>query len=73
MEMRRVLKPSGRLLLVEHEMASEAGVRLWHLNRPIQSIIESAESDFERLEMGYMTGLRPMAFLYQGSARPSGR
>jgi ubiquinone/menaquinone biosynthesis C-methylase UbiE len=87
-EMWRVLKPSGRLLFPEHGMAPEAGVRSWqnwltpawkrisggcHLNRPIRSMIEAAEFEFERLEMGYMTGLRPMAFLYQGSARPSGR
>ena len=49
-EMRRVLKPGGRLLFVEHGLASESGVRKWqnrldplwihvsggcHLNRPI--------------------------------------
>jgi ubiquinone/menaquinone biosynthesis C-methylase UbiE len=87
-EMKRVLKPSGRLLFVEHGMAPEAGVRSWqnwltpawkrisggcHLNRPIRSMIEAAEFDFERLETGYMVGLKPMAFLYQGSARPVGR
>jgi ubiquinone/menaquinone biosynthesis C-methylase UbiE len=87
-EMWRVLKPSGRLLFVEHGMAPEAGVRSWqnwltpawkrisggcHLNRPIKLMIEAAEFKFERLETGYMAGLKPMAFLYQGSARPAGR
>jgi ubiquinone/menaquinone biosynthesis C-methylase UbiE len=62
-EMRRVLKPSGRLLFVEHGMAPEASVRSWqnwltpvwkrisggcHLNRPIRALIEAAEFDFER-------------------------
>jgi len=87
-EINRVLKPGGRLLFLEHGMAPEAGVRSWqdwltpawkrisggcHLNRQINSMIEAAEFDFERLETGYMPGLRPMAFLYQGSARPVGR
>jgi ubiquinone/menaquinone biosynthesis C-methylase UbiE len=50
-EMRRVLRPSGRLLFVEHGIASEASVQRWknrltpswrrisggcHLNRPIR-------------------------------------
>src|SRR3954447_8153425 len=84
-EMRRVLKPSGRLLFVEHGMAPETSVRSWqnwltpawkrisggcHLNRPIGSMIAGAGFNFERLETGYMPGLKPMAFLYQGSARP---
>jgi ubiquinone/menaquinone biosynthesis C-methylase UbiE len=87
-EMERVLKPSGRLLFVEHGMAPEPRVRSWqnwltpawkrisggcHLNRPIKLMIEAAHFNFERLETGYMPGLRPMAFLYQGSARPAGR
>jgi hypothetical protein len=66
-------------------MAPEASVRGWqngltpawkrisggcHLNRPIRSMIAGAGFDFERLEAGYMPGLKPMAFLYEGSARP---
>jgi ubiquinone/menaquinone biosynthesis C-methylase UbiE len=84
-EMRRVLKPNGRLLFVEHGIAPDASVRVWqnwvtppwkrisggcHLNRPIGSMIAGAGFKFERLETGYMPGLKPMAFLYQGSARP---
>jgi hypothetical protein len=33
-------------------------------------MIAGAGFDFERLEAGYMPGLKPMAFLYEGSARP---
>jgi ubiquinone/menaquinone biosynthesis C-methylase UbiE len=84
-EMRRVLKPGGRLLFVEHGRAPDAGVRWWqdylnpawkrlgggcHLNRAIGTLIEGAGFQFERIETGYMRGLRPMSFMYEGSARP---
>jgi ubiquinone/menaquinone biosynthesis C-methylase UbiE len=85
-EMRRVLKPGGQLLFVEHGLAPDASVRRWqnwltpawkrigggcHLNRPIQSLIEQAGFSFMQLETGYMQGPKPMVFLYQGCARPS--
>jgi ubiquinone/menaquinone biosynthesis C-methylase UbiE len=46
-----------------------------HLNRAISALIENAGFLFERLETGYMRGprpmtLRPMTFMYEGSARP---
>ena len=84
-EMRRVLKPGGRLLFVEHGRAPDAGVRWWqdhlnpawkhlgggcHLNRAIGALIEGAGFQFERIETGYMRGPRPMTFMYEGSARP---
>jgi len=83
-EMRRVLKPNGRLLFVEHGLAPDDGVRRWqdwltppwkrisggcHLNRPIRTMIESAGSRFDRLETAYMPGPKPMSFIYEGSAR----
>jgi ubiquinone/menaquinone biosynthesis C-methylase UbiE len=83
-EMRRVLKPNGRLLFVEHGLAPDDGVRKWqdwltpafkrisggcHLNRPIRTMIESAGSRFDRLETAYMPGPKPMSFIYEGSAR----
>ncbi|MFM0084809.1 class I SAM-dependent methyltransferase [Paraburkholderia sediminicola] len=84
-EMRRVLKPGGRLLFVEHGLAPDESVRRWqdrltpawacfsggcHLNRPIRTIIERAGFRCERLETGYMPGPKPMTFIYEGSARP---
>jgi len=84
-EMRRVLKPLGRLLFVEHGLAPEPNVRWWqdrltpwwkplaggcHLNRPMRMLIEGAGFEFERLDTGYMRGPRPMTFMYEGSARP---
>ena len=83
-EMRRVLKPNGRLLFVEHGLAPDDRVRRWqdwltpafkrisggcHLNRPIRTMIESAGFRFDRLETAYMPGPKLMSFIYEGSAR----
>jgi ubiquinone/menaquinone biosynthesis C-methylase UbiE len=85
LEMRRVLKPAGRLLFVEHGRAPDESVRWWqdhlnpawkrlgggcHLNREIKALIDGAGFQFERIETGYMHGPRPMSFMYEGSARP---
>jgi len=84
-EMRRVLRPTGRLLFIEHGRADEPKVRWWqdrltpawkrigggcHLNRPIQGLIEDGGFQFDRLETGYMRGPKPLTFMYEGSARP---
>jgi ubiquinone/menaquinone biosynthesis C-methylase UbiE len=84
-EMRRVLRPSGRLIFVEHGLAPEASVQRWqdrltplwrrlsggcHLNRPIRTMIEDSGFRLERLETGYMRGPKIMNFTYEGSARP---
>jgi SAM-dependent methyltransferase len=84
-EMRRVLRPGGKLLFVEHGLAPDEGVRRWqdrltpvwrrisggcHLNRPIRSMIEGAAFRIDRIETGYIPGPRPMTFMYEGSARP---
>lgn len=83
-EMRRVLKPAGRLLFVEHGLAPDAGVRRWqdrltpawkrvgggcHLNRGIPELIGREGFAIDRLETGYMGGPKPMTFMYEGRAR----
>ena len=84
-ELRRILKPNGQLLFVEHGLASDESVRRWqnrltpvwkriaggcHLNRPIASLIEDAGFRISQMETGYMPGPKPMTFMYEGSARP---
>ena len=84
-EMRRVLRPDGRLVFVEHGQAPDSNVRRWqdrltplwkrlaggcHLNRDVDGLIESAGFRIERLDTGYMKGPKAMAFMYEGVARP---
>lgn len=84
-ELRRVLKPSGELLFVEHGLSPDPKVRRWqdrltpvwkrigggcHLNRPIRELLEEAGFRIERIETGYMKGPKPMTFMYEGVARP---
>jgi SAM-dependent methyltransferase len=85
-EIRRVLRPGGKLLFVEHGRAPDESVRRWqdrltpawscisggcHLNRPITSMIEGAGFRIDRIETGYIRGPRPMTYMYEGSARPN--
>ena len=84
-EMRRVLKPSGQLLFVEHGLSPDEGIRKWqnrltpawkkiaggcHLNRPMRTLIENAGFEISRLETGYMPGPKPMTYMYEGAAKP---
>jgi ubiquinone/menaquinone biosynthesis C-methylase UbiE len=84
-EMRRVLKPGGRLLFVEHGRAPEPGVARWqnrldpfwrrlsggcHLNRKIDDLISNAGFRIDRSETGYIPGPRIMTFFYEGAATP---
>jgi ubiquinone/menaquinone biosynthesis C-methylase UbiE len=84
-DMRRVLKPAGRLLFVEHGRAPDPRVRWWqdkltapwqrlsggcHLNRAIDALIEAAGFRIERLQTGYLRRPKALTFMYEGSARP---
>jgi ubiquinone/menaquinone biosynthesis C-methylase UbiE len=84
-EMRRVLRPSGRLVFVEHGLAPDERVQRWqhrltplwrrisggcHFNRPIRAMIEAGGFRLERLETGYLPSLKIMNFTYEGRAYP---
>ena len=84
-EMRRVLRPGGRLFFVEHGLAPDERVRRWqdrltpvwsrvsggcHLNRPIAKLIEDAGFHVDRLQAGYMPGPKLMTYMYEGNAVP---
>jgi ubiquinone/menaquinone biosynthesis C-methylase UbiE len=85
-EVRRVLTPAGRFLFVEHGRSPDADVAAWqqrltpfwkriaggcHLNRPVGTLVEQAGFRIERMHTGYMSGPRPLTFMYEGCARPA--
>jgi len=82
-EMRRVLKPGGRLLFCEHGLAPDAPVVRWqqrltplwkplaggcHLDRDIPALLAAGGFAIGALENRYLKGPRPMTYLYQGWA-----
>lgn len=83
-EARRVLKPDGVLLFVEHGRAPEPEVARWqdrldrpwglvaggcHINRRIDALIGDAGFRIEHLAHDRMPGPRTHNYLYQGRAR----
>lgn len=85
LEMRRVLKPGGRLLFMEHGQAPDAEVvrlqdrlapalRLLagcNPNRPIERLIADAGFRMTGLERAYLDGPRFIAYHYIGAATPN--
>jgi ubiquinone/menaquinone biosynthesis C-methylase UbiE len=82
-EIRRVLKPGGRLLFCEHGLAPDDNVRNWqnrlnplwsrmaggcNLNRPIAALLEEAGFRSSDLQTMYIPGWKPACFNYWGSA-----
>ena len=85
-EMRRVLKPGGRLLFAEHGLAPDPSVRRWqhrcnplwnriaggcNLDRKIEELIGAAGFHILELTTEYAKGPRPLSYIYAGSARPA--
>jgi len=83
-EMRRVLKPDGTLIFVEHGLAPDAGVRKWqnrltpfwrplaggcHLNRKMDDLVRGAGFTIADLRMEYVPGPSAFTFMYEGRAR----
>lgn len=84
-EMRRVLKPEGRLLFCEHGRAPDPKVARWqdrltpvwrriaggcHLNRAIPALIEGAGFRIHDIARYDIPGPRPWTFHYRGVAEP---
>ncbi len=82
-ELRRVLRPGGRLHFAEHGLAPSAGVARWqhriepfqrrvfagcHLTRPIAERVERAGFTIGDLERFYAPGPKPFSHLYLGWA-----
>jgi ubiquinone/menaquinone biosynthesis C-methylase UbiE len=83
-EVKRVLKPDGKLIFIEHGLAPESGVAAWqdrltpiwkrigggcHLNRKVDEIITQAGFRIPDLKTSYVPGPRPMTYTYQGIAQ----
>ncbi len=83
-QMRRVLKPAGRLLFSEHGEAPDEAVRRWqqridpvwtrlaggcHITRPIPTLIESAGFELLQVESAYLPGPRISSYHSWGGAR----
>jgi ubiquinone/menaquinone biosynthesis C-methylase UbiE len=83
-EMRRVLKPGGTLIFVEHGVAPDARVRKWqnrltpfwrpftggcHLNRKMDDLVRGAGFTIADLRTEYVPGPRAFGFMYEGQAR----
>jgi ubiquinone/menaquinone biosynthesis C-methylase UbiE len=84
-EARRVLRPGGSLLFVEHGRAPDPNVRWWqdrltpawkrfaggcHLNRAIDHLVVEAGFRLDNVKTGYLPGPKPLTFMYEGRARP---
>lgn len=83
-EMKRVLKPNGRLYFTEHGLAPDVDIQkkqnrinpLWkkigggcNLNRDIAQLIRSAGCEFVNMESMYIPGWKPASFNTWGVAR----
>lgn len=82
-EMRRVLKPSGRLIFCEHGLARDSSVRAWQrrltpawsrlaggcqLDRDIPGLLQQAGFRCVDLQTGYLPGPRPLSYNFWGVA-----
>ena len=85
-EARRVLKPGGTLLFVEHGLAPTPRMAAWqhrltpcwkaiaggcHIDRKIDALIGAAGFRIDMLDTFYMPGPKPWTFIYRGSASPA--
>jgi ubiquinone/menaquinone biosynthesis C-methylase UbiE len=82
-QIRRVLKPTGKLIFIEHGRSPDLGVAAWqdrlnpvwkrigggcNLNRKIDALLSTAGLQIEEMSTSYLPGPRPMTYTYQGLA-----
>jgi len=82
-EIRRVLKPNGKLLFCEHGKAPDVVIQKWqnrlnplwkrvgggcHLNKDIPSLIKNNGFKIKQLDSMYIPGWKPASFNYWGDA-----
>ena len=87
-QMKRVLKPNGHLIFIEHGRAPDSRVAAWqdqltplwkrigggcHLNRKIDDLLVGAGFTIDELRTTYLPGPRPMTYTYQGFAHVQAR
>lgn len=85
---RRVLKPGGQLIFVEHGLAPETRVASWqqrltpywkrcaggcHLDRQTDVLLLNAGFVLQDLATGYLGRPKTMTFMYEGAAKPPGK
>jgi ubiquinone/menaquinone biosynthesis C-methylase UbiE len=84
-EIRRVLKPAGKLIFCEHGKAPDSNIERWqnrfnpvwkslsggcHLNRPIPRLLERSGFSSSDMKTMYLPGWKPANFNYWGTAKP---
>ena len=84
-EMRRVLKPGGTMIFVEHGKSDEPNVQKWqrriepvwkkigggcHLTRRPDELLQAGGFQVHNLETGYQQGPKIAAFMLHGTATP---
>ena len=82
-EIRRVLRPGGAFHYLEHGRSPDDAVAKWqdrltpiqrrigggcHLNRPIDTLIETAGLQLSNVDHHYMRGPKPFGYMYEGIA-----
>jgi ubiquinone/menaquinone biosynthesis C-methylase UbiE len=82
-EVRRVLRPGGELIFVEHGLAPDPAVARWqhrldplwariscHLDNPVERLVAEASFTLVEHRAGYLrTGPRVLTFMTEGVAR----
>ncbi|MBO9468710.1 class I SAM-dependent methyltransferase [Endozoicomonas sp. G2_2] len=82
-EMKRTLRPGGRLLFCEHGLAPEPSIARWqrrltpawrriagdcHMDRDVPALLEAAGFKVDDLQQGYIPGPRVLTYNYWGEA-----